>query len=154
MGRMGGRWRALVRVWIIVTALPLLGITFGILLEPGFPLGLGVVQTRGLTGLWVSLLPAVVGIVGVVVLSWSSRVGAGLILVYSAFWALLLAGMLPVVWNVQSSFCLRGLGVCITGAWLGRLVVLGLLAAFVLVSGWCLRRVRTAGEASGGVATS
>jgi hypothetical protein len=141
MERAGAVRRALVSTWIVVTALPLLGITLGILMEPGFPLGLGLVRTRGLTGLWVSLLPAVVGVAGVVLLRWSRRVGAGLILAYSAFWAVLLAGMLPVVWNAESSFCLRGLGVCITAAWLGRLVVLVLLAAFLLVSSWSWRRV-------------
>jgi hypothetical protein len=151
MERAGAVRRALVSTWIVVSALPLLGIALGILTEPGFPLGLGLIRTRGLAGLWVSLLPAVVGVAGVVLFSWSRRVGAGLILAYSAFWTVLLAGMLPVVWNAESSFCLRGLGVCITAAWLGRLVVLALLAAFLGVAGWSWRRVRTIGGEPTGV---
>jgi hypothetical protein len=149
MGPAGGVRRALVRAWIVATTLPLLGITLGVLMEPGFPLGLGVIRTRGLTGLWVSLLPAVVGLAGVVLLGRSRRMAAGLILAYSVFWVVLLAGMLPVVWNVESSFCLRGLGVCITAAWLGRLIVLALLATFVVVSTWSLRRVRATPGAAG-----
>jgi hypothetical protein len=150
MERAGAVRRALVSTWIVVTALPLLGITLGILTEPGFPLGLGFIRTRGLTGLWVSLVPAVVGVTGVVLLRWSRRVGASLIFAYSAFWVVVLAGMLPVVWKAGSSFCLRGLGVCITAAWLGALVVLGLLAAFLVVSTWSWRRARgTAAERAG-----
>ncbi len=139
--------RALVRAWIVLTALPLLGITAGILAEPGFPLGLGIIRTRGLTGLWFSLLPAVVGLAGVVLLGRPGRAGPALTLAYSAFWVVVLAGMLPMVWNAESSFCLRGLGVCITAAWIGRLIVLSLLSVFVGVSTWSVRRARTMPDA-------
>ncbi len=142
MSRRDGLWRTLVIVWSVLSALPLLGITLGILTQPDFPLGLGMIRTRGLTGLLVSLVPAVVGLGGALLLRWSSRVGAGLLLVYSAFWSVLLAGMLPVVWNADSSFCLRGLGVCITAAWLGRLAVLGLLTPFLLTCVWSWRSLR------------
>ncbi len=153
MGRASNVRRALVRAWILATALPLLGITAGVLTEPGFPLGLGVIRTRGLAGLWVSFVPAAVGLAGVGLLGRSGRVGAGLILAYSAFWAVVLAGMLPVVWTAESSFCLRGLGVCITAAWLGRLIVLTLLAVFVAVSAWSLRTLRATAETAATVGT-
>jgi hypothetical protein len=71
-------------------------------------------------------------------------VGAGLILAYSAFWSLLLVSILPAVWNVGSSYCLRGLGVCITGAWLARLTTLGLLTPFLLVCVWSWHTLRRA----------
>jgi hypothetical protein len=151
MRQPGGVRRALVIMWILLSAVPLLGIALGILTEPNFPLGLGIIRTRGLTGLWVTFLPAVVGVAGVVLLRWPGRGGAALVLAYSSFWAVLLGGMLPVVWNAESSFCLRGLGVCITAAWLGRLTVLGLLTAFLLASTWCVARLRrgTLGKAGG-----
>jgi len=131
--------------WTLVSALPLLAIAVGILSRPDFPLGLGFIRTRGLAGLWCSLLPAVVGIAGVVLLRSWPRVGAGLILGYAAFWCVVLAGLLPVVWNTESSFCLRGLGLCITAAWLGAAVILGLLALFMLVVVWSWRSLK-AGE--------
>jgi hypothetical protein len=143
-GRDGAR-RGLVTFWTIASSLPLLAIALGILTQPGFPLGLGIIRIRGLTGLWATLVPAVVGVAGVVLLHRRSRrVGAALILSYSGFWSVLLAGMLPVVWNAESSFCLRGLGMCITAAWLGRLAVLGLLTPFLLVCAWCWRTLRAA----------
>ncbi len=132
-------WRAVAISWCFVSALPLLAITLGILTEPGFPLGLGVIRTRGLTGLWVTLLPAAGGIGGALLVRKWSRVGAGLIVAYSGFWAVLLACMLPVVWNAESSFCLQGLGVCITAAWLARLTILGLTMLFLLTAGWAVR---------------
>jgi len=49
-----------------------------------------------------------------------------------------------MVWNAESSFCLRGLGVCITAAWLARLAVAGLLTPFVLVCAWSWRTLRDA----------
>jgi hypothetical protein len=92
-------------------------------------------------GLWVTLFPAIVGVGGVLLLRWSTRTGAGLILAYSGFWAVLLACILPVVWNAESSFCLRGLGVCITAAWLARLTVVGLATLFLLTAVWAGRTV-------------
>ena len=138
----GGR-RALAQWWIVASAVPLLVIAIGVLTQPDFPLGLGFIRTRGLAGLWATLFPAVVGVGGVLLLRWSDRVGAGLILVYSAFWSLLLVSILPLVWNAESSFCLRGLGVCITAAWLARLTVLGLLTPSLLVSVWSWRTLRS-----------
>jgi hypothetical protein len=139
MSRRAGVWRAVAISWCLVSALPLLAITLGILTQPGFPLGLGFIGTRGLMGLWVTLLPATAGIGGVVLLRRSTRIGAGLILAYSGFWAVLLASMLPVVWNAESSFCLRGLGVCITAAWLARMTVMSLAILFLLTAGWAAR---------------
>jgi hypothetical protein len=127
---------ALALGWSVTSAVPLLAIALGILTQPDFPLGLGIIRTRGLMGLWATLFPGIIGVAGVVLFRWSNRVGSGLILVYSAFWSLLLASILPTVWNAESSFCLQGLGVCITAAWLARLTVLGLLTPFFLVCVW------------------
>ena len=143
--------RALALFWIAGTAIVLLVIALGVLTQPGFPLGLGLVRTTGLTGLWVTLVPAVVGLVGVVLVRRSSRFGGGLTLLYSGFWAVLVASGLPIVWNAKRSFCFEGLGVCIRGPWLGRLMVLGLLAPFILSGVWSWRAL-TASEAPSGSA--
>ncbi len=143
------RVRAVAVGWTVASALPLLAIALSVLSRPDFPLGLGVIRTRGLGGLSVSLFPAAVAVAGVALLRRWPRVGAALVLAYAVFWSVLLAGMLPVVWNAQSSFCLRGVGVCITAAWLGRLVVLSLLLLFLFVGAWSCRALRRApsGEA-------
>jgi hypothetical protein len=130
------RRRALAFGWSVTSAVPLLAIALGILTQPDFPLGLGIIRTRGLMGLWATLFPAIIGVSGVVLFHWSNRAGSGLILAYSAFWSLLLASILPTVWNAESSFCLQGLGVCITAPWLARLTVLGLLTPFFLLWVW------------------
>jgi hypothetical protein len=131
--------RGLTVSWIQLTAILLLVIAFGILTQPGFPLGLGAVRTTGLTGLWVTLVPAVVALAGVVLLRRRIRLGAGLLAAYSLFGTAVVASSLPLVWNAKRSFCLDSLGVCITSPWLGRLAALALLAAFLLPGIWCWR---------------
>ncbi len=147
MGRVSGVQRALVSAWVVVTAIPLLAMVVHILTRPDFPIGLGFIRTRGLMGLWVTLLPAVVALGGVVTLGLRRRMGAAMLLAYSVFWSVLLAGALPLVWNAESSFCFRGLGVCITAAWLGRAVVLLLLSFCLLVFAWTWHALRSDGAA-------
>lgn len=125
--------------WSLLTAILLLGIAIAVLTQPGFPLGLGPIRTTGLAGLWVTLLPAVVALAGVVLVRRRSRVAAGLLGAYSLFWTAVVASGLPLVWNAKRSFCLNSLGVCITTPWLGRLTMMALLAAFLLPSVWCWR---------------
>jgi hypothetical protein len=85
--------------WSLLTAILLLGITVGILTQPGFPLGLGPIRTTGLAGLWVTLVPAVLAFAGVVLLGHRNRLAAGLLVTYSASWAAVVASGLPLVWN-------------------------------------------------------
>ena len=129
-------WRRITRglavSWCLLTALLLLGISVGILTQPGFPLGLGWIRTTGLAGLWVTLLPGVVALAGVVLLRRRRRLAGGLLVTYSAFWAAVVGSGLPLVWYAKSSLCLNSLGVCITSPGLGRLAATALLAAFVL----------------------
>jgi hypothetical protein len=136
-------WHRVARVltvsWSQLTAILLLVIAFGILTQPAFPLGLGVIRTTGLTGLWVTLVPAVAALAGVALSRRRIRVGAGLLGAYSLFWTIVVASSLPLVWNAKRSFCLDSLGVCITSPWLGRLAGLTLLAAFLLPGIWCWR---------------
>jgi len=131
--------RALTVSWSLLTAVLLLGMTVGILTQPGFPLGLGPIRTTGLAGLWVTLVPAVVSVAGVALLRHRGRLAGGLLAAYSLFWAAVVAGGLPLVWNARSSFCLNSLGVCITSPWLGRLATMAILTAFVLAGAWSWR---------------
>jgi hypothetical protein len=131
----------LARFWITGTAILLLVVAVGILSQPGFPLGLGVIRTTGLAGLWVTLVPAAVGLTGVMLLRAPGWLGPGLVLVYSVFWSLVVGSGLPSVWNARESFCLTGLGFCITSPWIGRTAALGLLTSFLLVGLWAWQRL-------------
>lgn len=131
----------LTRFWVTGSAVFLLFVAVGVLTQPSFPLGLGLIRTTGLAGLWLTLVPAAVGLAGAVLARGHGRLGPGLVLAYSAFWSLVLASGLPSVWNAKESFCLKGLGFCITSPWIGRLAALGVLTPFLLVGAWAWRRL-------------
>ena len=127
--RLAVSWSLFTAVWLVVIAV-------GILTKPGFPLGLGPLRTTGLDGLWLTLLPASLAIGGALLFESRNRLAAGLLVTYSVFWAAVVASALPFVWNARSSFCLSGLGACITSPWLGRLATMALLSAFALAGLW------------------
>jgi hypothetical protein len=110
---------------------------------------LGIIRTTGLTGLWVTLLPAAVGLVGMILLKRARQTGLALVALYSAFWLAVGASALPTVWNAKRSFCLNGIGFCITSPWLGRIVALTLLTPFLLVALWSCRLLLGRGGARG-----
>ena len=139
--------RVLSLLWVAGSAMFLLGLSVLIVKQPHFPLNFGLVSTHGPVGLWATLLPGVAGLAGVVLVRTHPSSGAGLLLVYSAYWTVLLASGMPVVWNAQSSFCLNGLGICITIPWVGRAMLTGLVAAFALTGLWSWRVIR-GGEAA------
>jgi hypothetical protein len=122
--------------WTLFTAVWLVVIAVAILTQPGFPLGLGALRTTGLHGLWVTLLPASLAIAGALLFERRNRLAACLLVIYSVFWAAVVAAALPFVWDARSSFCLSGLGVCITSPWLGRLTTMALLSAFAVAGLW------------------
>jgi hypothetical protein len=135
---------ALVRFWVTGTAILLLVVAVHIVSQPDFPLGLGWIRTTGPAGLWLTLVPALVGLAGVTLLRRPGRTGPTLVFLYSAFWSLTVAGALPGVWNAKRSFCLSSL--CITNPWVGRAAALGLLAPFLLVALWAWRRPAPGGR--------
>jgi hypothetical protein len=128
-------WKWLAVLWCGVSALLLLGVAIHIMVEPGFPLGLGLIQTRGIAGLWATLLPSVACVGGLVLLRRARRLGAGLLLAYTAFWAVIL-GSLVLTLRRES--------------WIAGLVVLGLVPPFVVVGIWCGRTLL--GSPSGAIA--
>src|SRR5512143_1851472 len=112
MTRWDGIARWLAVSWSLFTAIGLVVVAVGILTQPAFPLGLGALRTTGLAGLWLTLLPAALAIAGAVLFGQGSRLAAGLLATYSAFWAGVVASALPFVWNAKRSYCLNSLGVC------------------------------------------
>jgi len=132
---------ALALLWIAVTICFLLGISVAVFANPAFPLNLGLIRTTGLTGLFATLLPAVVGIVGLAL--WRRGwLGPALVAAYCIFWAFALLGSLPLVWHVKKAFCIQRLNFCITTPWVTRLAVTVLAMPFLLAGLWAARSAR------------
>lgn len=108
-----------------------LGLSVAVLRNPRFPLALGIIRTTGRTGLWITLLPAMVALVGLIART-RKKFSAVLLAAYCAFWSVVILSGLPFVWNAKQSFCFKNL--CITSHWVARLAVLGLATPFVLAA--------------------
>ncbi len=132
------RWFLL--LWSASTAIYLVIISFLILRDPRFPLNLGLIRTTGRAGLWVTLLPGLVGVAGVLLVVVRARAGAFLLGLYSLFGTAVLACALPAVWNARSSFCTQTM--CIRTPWIARLLVLALATPFVLAAFWAKREAQ------------
>ncbi len=129
--------------WIILTILLFLGLSVLVFATPRFPLAIGLLRTTGRSGLWITFLPTLVALAGVIL--WRrGRLGAWLLTAYSSFWCLGMLSGLPYVWNAKQSFCIRTF--CITTPWLGRLTVLALAAPFLLAAIWAGRKVSQSGK--------
>ena len=50
--------------WILLTIFLFLGLSVLVFVTPRFPLAMGVIRTTGRSGLWVTLLPTLVGAAG------------------------------------------------------------------------------------------
>lgn len=127
-----GRYSAL--LWPAVTTVYLLVLSSLILGDARFPLNLGLIRTIGRSGLWITLAPAVVGVAAVLLVVLQKRSGAAMLGVYCWFWIGVLASGLPFVWNARESFCTPT--ECIRTPWIGRLLLLGMMALFVTVALW------------------
>ncbi len=99
--------------------------------DPGFPLGLGLIQTRGMTGLLVTIPSVVVGIAGLILSLAHRPIGMSLLLVYSAFWAVQFwASLLTSI----PAIIRRQLVVCASGTCNSLPVLLGIVIAFTICS--------------------
>lgn len=139
-----GLARVLAELFLSTTVGLLVVIALQIFAQPGFPLDLGCIRTTGRTGLSVTLVPAIVGMIGLAQLRRRRPAGPWLVAAYSGFWAAVILGGLPGVWNAKQSFCLEGLNFCIVSPWIARLTVLALATPFLLSAGWALRQTRIA----------
>ena len=89
----------LVLLWIVPGLLVLYimaGMIFG---KPDFPLGLGIIRTKGSMGLFFTLLPALWGTAALLLLFRKRAVGARLLTVYCLFWFGNFFGGLVRNWN-------------------------------------------------------
>ena len=129
--------RTLALLWSAFTSLYLLVLSALILRDAEFSLRLGSINTVGRAGLWVTLLPGMLGLAGVLMVLARARTGAWLLGICSLFWTGVLLAAMPAVWHARSSFCMRYF--CITSPWLSRLLLLALATPFLLVALWSRR---------------
>jgi hypothetical protein len=122
----------LVYSWMIPSVLFLLFVSVLIVRQPGFPLVLGLVETKGLTGLWATMLPGVAGLAALILLLRHRPVGGKLLVLYCLFWLVSLGGECLVDWaKRQMTF----------SGWLSDdALVFVLLAPFLLSALWAWRR--------------
>jgi hypothetical protein len=130
-------WRWLVLLWTMFTVVFLAVLSVLIVREPGFPLGITFVETRGLPGLWITVPSFLLGLTGLLLLISRRATGAKWLLVYSAFWsASAFYGSVEKLRTVIH----QPLAVCLTGMCATLPVTLGLLAAFLLCVFWFWRQ--------------
>jgi len=124
--------RGLALIWSATTIMYLVVVSVVIIRNASFRLDIGVIKMTGRAALWPILLPAVIGLVGLILVLWHVRWGGWLLGAYSLYWAGVLAAGLPAIWNAKTSFCTRT--ICITTPWIGRLLLFALAACFFLVA--------------------
>ena len=124
-------------LWTIFTVVWLGVITAMILREPAFQLGLGLIRTRGLAGLWVTVPSILLGIAGLILLKTRRTIGTRLLLFYSVVWTLtLVPGMLselPAIVRHPLAYCASG--TCIPWG-----IKVSITVAFALSAFWYARR--------------
>jgi len=124
-------------LWLAGSSVYLLGLSVVICGDARFPLNLGAVKTTGRMGLWLTLAPAIVGLLALFLVSFRTRAGTIVLGIYCGFWITVLAFGLPFVWNARTSFCTPTM--CIRTPWIGRLLVFGLMTPFASVAVWAQR---------------
>jgi hypothetical protein len=135
---------ALVILWI-VPGVAILYILGGMILgKPNFHLGLGLINTTGMTGLLFTVVPALLGTAAVLLLFRDRALGARLLTVYCSFWFLNFFGGLIHNWNdiVMSGGIFNGP----TGMRIGvGLMIVFFLGSFLLCGIWGWRSSRIPG---------
>lgn len=126
--------RGLALIWSATTIMYLIVLSSLIIRDASFLLNIGVIKMTGRAALWPILFPAVLGLVGLVLVLCHVRWGGWLLGAYSFFWGGVLAAGLPAIWNAKTSFCTRTM--CITTPWLGRLLLTSVATCFFLVAMW------------------
>ncbi len=77
------------------------------------------------------------GLIALILIMRRLRAGSILLGIYCGLWTTLLTSVLPFIWNARQSFCTQTM--CIRTAWLGRLLVFGLMTPFVAAALWARR---------------
>ncbi len=136
------RWSAL--LWLAISAIYLLVVSVLICGDARFSLKLGAIRTTGLTGLWITLVPAIAGFLALFLILFRIRTGAIVLGAYCWLWIAVLACVLPWVWNARESFCTQTM--CIRTPWIARLLVLGLATPCLMVAIWARHEFARLGQ--------
>jgi len=124
-------------LWTIFTVASLGVITAMIITQPAFPLGLGWIRTRGLTGLWITVPSALLAIAGLILLKTRRTAGFRLLLFYSAVWTLMLA---PAMLRELPTIVRHPLAYCADGKCTPWVITMAITVAFTLSTLWYARQ--------------
>jgi len=116
-------------LWTSFTVVLLGVISAMIILEPGFPLGLGWIHTRGLAGLWITIPSALLALAGLVLLQTGRNAGAWLLLIYSSLWSLMLV---PAMLRELPTIVRHPIAHCANGTCTPWVITASITLAFVL----------------------
>src|SRR5271165_4403490 len=123
-------WTAFTVVWLgVITAL--------ILKEPAFSLGLGLIRTHGLAGLWVTVPSILLGIAGLVLLKTHRLIGTRLLLFYSVVWTVMLV---PGMLSELPAIVRHPLAYCTSRTCTPWVIKVGIPGAFALSAFWYARQ--------------
>jgi hypothetical protein len=129
-------WSAATVLWTIFTVVFFAVVSVLILRQPGFPLGLGLIQTHGLSGLWVTAPSFLAGMAGLLLFPARPSAGTKLLTLYSGFWTLtLFIGVLKALPDVIR----QPLALCTRGTCATLPVAIAVVAAFALCFAWYSR---------------
>ena len=124
-------------LWTIFTVVWLGVITAMIVREPAFQLGLGLIRTRGLAGLWVTVPSILLGIAGLILLKTRRTIGTRLLLFYSVVWTLTLV---PGMLSELPAIVRHPLAYCASGTCTPWVIKVSITVAFALSAFWYARR--------------
>ena len=124
-------------LWTIFTVVWLGVITAMILREPAFQLGLGLIRTRGLAGLWVTVPSILLGIAGLILLKTRRTIGFRLLLCYSALWTL---ALLPGTLAQLPTIVRHPIAYCADGTCTPWVITVSITVAFALSAFWYARQ--------------
>jgi hypothetical protein len=128
---------ALAVLWTIFTVVLFGVITAMIVRGPAFPLGLGWIRTNGLTGLWITVPSALLGIAGLVLLKMRRPIAIRLLLLYSALWTL---ALLPGTLAQLPTIVRHPIAYCADGTCTPWVITVSITVAFALSAFWYARQ--------------
>jgi hypothetical protein len=137
MSLKGRVFLALAVFWTIFTVVTLSVITTLMFMEPGFPLGLGWIRTRGLVGLWITLPSILLGVAGLILLTMHRTIGVRVLLSYSFLRTLML---LPGILSELPTIVRHPLAYCANGTCTPWVITASITIAFVLSTIWYARQ--------------
>jgi hypothetical protein len=128
---------ALTVLWTTFTVVFLGVITVVIVKEPAFSLGLGLIRTIGLAGLWITVPSILLGTAGLAMLMTRRAIGARVLLLYSFIWTLIL---LPGMLSRLPAIVRHPIAYCTSGTCTPWIIKVAITLAFVLSTVWYARQ--------------